>query len=167
MKIIRFTAAVTEAPGTAHTERAGTAAVTETDAPDTSVYRFTDQSGAGVYPALSQKKKTAEKYDAYLSDTSTLPVSFVYDGVTYKGLQTGDGAPLKEISRTTVTDENKVSTTVVFEFIDDIEVTLFSALYPDHCAYEWTLCFQNKGEKKTKVLEKLNCADVVFEKMTG
>ena len=135
----------------------------EPDEPDETGYKFTEQTGAGVYPATSLKKKTAEKYDAYLSDTSTLPVSFVYDGKSYNGIQTGDGAPFKEISRSAETNGNKVSTTVIYEFIDNIEVTLLSALYPDYCAYEWTLYFENKGETKTKVLEKLNCADLVFE----
>ena len=136
---------------------------TGADTPDEGGYKFTNQTGAGVYPAMELKKKTAAKYDAYLADTSTLPVSFVYDGVEYRGIRTGDGAPFKELSRGTETNGSKVSTTVVYEFTDGIEVTLLSAVYPDHCAYEWTLYFENKGETNTKVLEKLNCADIVFE----
>ena len=65
----------------------------------TGVPGLTDQTGPGIYPGLRQKQKTRDKYTAMLEDLSTLPVSFVYDGTAYRGLDTKAGGPFKEKSR--------------------------------------------------------------------
>lgn len=125
-------------------------------------YSFTNQTGNGVYHSMEQKKKTTDKYEGYLENLSTLPVSFVYDGTPYNGIETGESGPFKEKSRKTTAQGSKVSTVVNLEFKDDIAVTLEMAIYPDYCAYEWVLYFENKGKSNTKVLEDLKCADMIF-----
>ena len=126
-------------------------------------YTLNDQTGSGIYHSMAQKQKTLDKYKAMLADLSTLPVSFVYDGLDYRGLDTGKGGAFKEHSRRTVTEGNKVATVIELSFRDMIAVTLETAIYPDYCAYEWTLYFENKGNSDTKLLENLCAADIVFE----
>ena len=101
-------------------------------------FKLTDQTGPGVYPSLRQKRRTLDKYTAMLEDLATLPVSFVYDGAEYRGLDTKAGGPFKEKSRrfTASGDGRKLSTTVELAFRDKLAVTLEAAVYPDYCAYE-------------------------------
>ena len=126
---------------------------------------LTDRTGPGIYPGLRQKQKTRDKYTAMLKDLSTLPVSFVYDGTAYRGLDTKAGGPFTETSRSSAAsaDGRKISTTVELAFRDRLALTLEAAIYPDYCAYEWTVYFENRGNKNSAILEQLRCADMVFE----
>ncbi|MBR0158211.1 MAG: alpha-galactosidase [Clostridia bacterium] len=131
----------------------------------TGVPGLTDRTGPGIYPGLRQKQKTLDKYTAMLKDLSTLPVSFVYDGAAYRGLDTKAGGPFTETSRSSAAsaDGRKISTTVELAFRDGLAVTLEAAIYPDYCAYEWTVYFENRGNQNSALLEQLRCADMVFE----
>ena len=48
---------------------------------DTNSYSYwiTDEKGNGVYQTMEQKKKIIYKYEGFLNDLETLPVSFTYD----------------------------------------------------------------------------------------
>lgn len=127
---------------------------------DTNSYSYwiTDEKGNGVYQTMEQKKKITYKYEGFLNDLETLPVSFTYDDNNYRGLK----KDFREISRQTVEQGAKVSTEILLKFRDELEVTLQMAIYPDYCAYEWTVYFENKGENNSAVLENLKCADLEF-----
>lgn len=121
-------------------------------------YIINIEEGNGVYHSVEQKKKVIAKYDALLQDLTELPVSFTYDGKEYRGL----GSNMKERSREHISESDRITTVVKYAFKDNIEITANMTIYPDYCAYEWTLWFENKGKKNTKLLEKINCADVVY-----
>lgn len=128
-------------------------------------YKLSDQRGPGIYHGMVQKQKTLNRYIAMIEDLSTLPVSFIYDGIEFRGLDTGKNGAFKEKSRRTTLSEDgrKVSTAIDLSFRDSIAVTLETAIYPDYCAYEWTVWFENKGSAETAVLEDLYSADMVLE----
>lgn len=107
---------------------------------------------------MERKKAIMHKYEMYLSDLSGLPVSFTYGGHNYRGF----GKDFQELSRKTEEVGKKITTEILLRFRDDLRVTLRMAIYPDYCAYEWTVYFENKGKGNSAVLENLKCADLVF-----
>lgn len=121
-------------------------------------YYITEQTGIGVYQSMDQKKDVIRKYDEMINDLSRLPVSFTYAGKDYKGF----GREFKEISRNTAQDGAKVMTTVCLEFRQELRIEVRSAIYPDYCAYEWTVYFQNIGSEDSAILESLKCMDILF-----
>lgn len=121
-------------------------------------YYITEQTGIGVYQSMDQKKDVIRKYDEMINDLSKLPVSFTYAGKDYKGF----GREFKEISRNTAQDGAKVMTTVCLEFRQELRIEVCSAIYPDYCAYEWTVYFQNIGSEDSAILENLKCMDILF-----
>ena len=124
--------------------------------PESNSHRFTDEQ-TGVYHSMEKKKSVANEYDGYLKDLSKLPISFSYEGKTYAGF---DGS-FKEVSRETTEEAKKTATRIVLEK-NDLEVTLDMAVYPDHCAYEWTVYFTNKGKSAIGPISEVKAADITF-----
>ena len=121
-------------------------------------YYITEQTGIGVYHSMEQKKDVIHKYDKIKNDLSVLPVSFTYGGKDFKGF----GSAFQEISRNTVQDGSKVTTNVCLEYRKELQIDVILAIYPDYCAYEWTVYFKNITNKNSALLENVNCADMTF-----
>ncbi len=119
-------------------------------------YIFTDER-TGVYHSMDKKKSVANEYDGYLKDLSKLPISFSYEGKKYVGF---DGS-FSEVSRSTTAETEKTSTKIVLKK-NDLEIMLDMAIYPNHCAYEWTVYFTNKGNKPIGPISEIKAADISF-----
>ncbi len=90
------------------------------------------------------------QYSEYLNNLGSVPFLFKYDGREYCGFS-DEAFSLK--SKDTVRTGDKESTTFVFGFTDDIEVTLLLTHYFSHGVTEWTVWFENCGKTNTALLE--------------
>ncbi len=122
-------------------------------------YQFRQQSGNGIYADFGEKEKAAEQFASYLRDLGTLPVSFTYENQDYHGF----GADFTERSRSVRTEERRVSHTIVLQFKETLQITVLMSIYPDYCAYEWTVYFQNIGSLKSGILKNVWGADIKFQ----
>lgn len=96
-----------------------------------------------------------QEYEGYLKNLATFPINFVYDEVYFHGF----GPAFRELSRIKTTERKKETTTIVFAFKSEIEVTLIASYYEGYDAFEWTVYFENiSPSANTKVLRYLNDA---------
>ena len=103
-------------------------------------------------------KKSEALYRAQLSDLSRFPFSFSYGGNKYSGFSRAEFLP--ERQTVSISGDKTVS---VFGFgLDTLSVTLHTAFYHSHGAYEWYVCFENKSETDSKVIENCEC-ETVFD----
>ncbi|MFR1519045.1 MAG: alpha-galactosidase [Clostridia bacterium] len=93
----------------------------------------------------------------FIDDFCKMPVSFRYGAAAFRGL-----GGLKKLSQTVTEDRQKTNYIVKFALDEDVEVTVTAADYKKYAAYEWTLWFENKGDKDSKVLGELYAADMCF-----
>ena len=107
---------------------------------------------------MDQKKEVIRTFDKIVNDLSLLPVSFRYDGKNYKGF----GNQFDEISRNTVQDGAKITTSICLEYRKELQVDVILAIYPDYSAYEWTVYFKNISTDDSALLENIKCADLSF-----
>lgn len=126
---------------------------------DNITYDITLQEGYGVYPSLENKKRVINLYKDYITNLGKFPITFTYGNKTYRGF----GKDFKEVSRKAEKEDDRVNHTIVLIFKKTIKVTLIARVYPDYCAYEWTVYFENTGDKDTKVFKDIFVADMVFE----
>lgn len=106
--------------------------------------------------------KIEKQYYAIINNLSTLPVKFTYDGIDYIGL---NSEHFEEISRTTNTLKNKVEIVIRLRHSDTLELTLVTAVYPKHDAYEYTLHFTNPSKtENSKIISNL---DAINKNLTG
>ncbi len=110
--------------------------------------------------AADSKQEVIQIMEDYLNQLSTLPVSFYYRDQIYHGL----GADFTEISRSTAETEHRTETSVILLHKDQLlQITLYTAVYPDYGAYEWTLYFQNTGTQRSGRLSAVRCVDMYIE----
>lgn len=122
----------------------------------TTAYKEQNNAARGI-SEKTVMSKASEEYNAYISNLADFPVSFVYDGVAHKGF----GKDFKLSSKTTETNDGKKETDFTFLHRDGkLSVTLETAFYPDHDAYEWTVYFSASGKENTAVLENVLAADI-------
>ncbi len=123
------------------------------------IYEITEQSGYGIYPTLEEKRKVIDIFKEYMDNPEKLPVTFTYNNKTYRGF----GKDFKEVSHKIVNEKIKVKHIIELIFKKNIKITIEAAVYPDYCAYEWTVYFENRGNKNTKVFKNINGADMIFK----
>ena len=119
-------------------------------------YQFSDVS-AGLNPSQEKKEAVVNEYESFLRDLSALPVSFSFEGKEYKGFN----GSFKEISRETRDEGEKIATDIVLKK-GALEVRIDMAVYPNYCAYEWTVYFTNTGSDRIGPLEGVDSADITF-----
>ncbi len=99
-------------------------------------------------------------YQNYLENPETFPVSFVYEGRTYKGFQKG----FRELSRTAWEERGGTRTVIVLEHLDSgTHFTLDTVVYPDYRAYDWTISIENTSSANTGVFQQFCAADMNFQ----
>ena len=118
-------------------------------------YQFSDVS-SGLNPSPDKKKAIVNEYEGYLMDLSALPVSFTFEGKAYKGF---DGS-FKEVKRETRDEGEKISTDIVLKK-EALEVEIDMAVYPNYCAYEWTIYFTNTGNDRIGPINEVNSPEII------
>ena len=89
----------------------------------------------------------------------SIPLSFVYDGKEYRGLDSGLFRP--EVRRETV-DANIVRKIVTGRLACGLEVRVEETEYRDFPAVEWYAEFTNRAAAKSGTLTRVRVADEVF-----
>lgn len=121
-------------------------------------FPLAETASKGIQPTITEKKTALAEAERILNDLSLLPISFRYGGTQFKGL----GEAFTEKGRTVVKTDTSVSVTVVTDYDEKLRATAVITVYPDYCAYEWTVWFSNIGSENTEVLSNVNAADIVF-----
>jgi alpha-galactosidase len=97
-------------------------------------------------------------YDAYIADLSTLPVSFVYDETAYTGFP---AETFRQVDHCHSVQGKREQDCFVLK-AGDLQVTVDTAFYAGHGAYEWTVWFENTGPRNSGVIRNLRAADLIF-----
>ena len=92
-------------------------------------------------------------YRALLADLAAFPVCFTYNGKAYSGFG-GDDIVL--LNTKTTVDEGKEAAENVFLLANTLQITLKTAFYPSHGAFEWTVWFENVTDANSAVLEDVH-----------
>lgn len=102
--------------------------------------------------------KTEIEYAQMTNDLSSLPITFVYDDVVYKGFSP---EYFKEVSKETSHERNGEITTVTLKK-DNMTFTVIMGFYKDYNAYDYTVYFSNNSNSNSKVIRKVNAIDMYF-----
>lgn len=93
-------------------------------------------------------KAADEWYENLKADLSTFPFSFVYDSISYRGF----GSDFIKTGEEIKTENGKETVNVQFELKGELTVNLKLVHYYSHGVTEWTVEFENKTNKDTKVI---------------
>ena len=97
---------------------------------------------AAALSGCSGKKKIPPELDTYLGyleDLSTFPSAFFYDGESYIGM---GGDSFEELNRKTEDFDQGTRTLITLRHKPSgAEILLDTSMYPDYCAFDWTLTF--------------------------
>lgn len=102
--------------------------------------------------------KTMTQYNHFITDLSTFPLSFTYDGTPY----TGFGADFCETARES-RDNGRGGTATVITMThtsSGAEFRLETAVYPGYSAWDYTLYITNKSGARTGVFSDINAVDL-------
>lgn len=99
------------------------------------------------------------EYDGYVADLGTLPFSFVYDGVAYTGFP---AEVFGQVAHRHAAEGKKEVHVFVLK-AGDLQVTVDTARYPGHGAYEWTVWFENTGTRNSGVIRNVRVADRMLD----
>ncbi len=95
--------------------------------------------------------KNADAWYAYLRDNlPQFPFSFVYDGVKYEGFSGENFAVIGEECQAAPGKETRIYT---LGFSDELTLRLILTHYFSHGATEWTVWFENRSRKNSRVIE--------------
>ncbi len=98
-------------------------------------------------------------YFSVLDDMGKLPFSFIYSGKTYNGFSS-ENFSLK--SKNITKGKGKESAELVFDFVDDIKISVLITHYFSHGVTEWTVRFKNCGKENTSIFENLK-TEIILE----
>lgn len=96
-----------------------------------------------------QNPQATAAYRALCADPSALPISFMYDGVQYRGLS-AEFATLQE--QTSKTAPDKETQQLKYSFLDQLNITLILTHYFSHGVTEWTVWFENNTNRNSGIL---------------
>ncbi len=94
-----------------------------------------------------------ERYLALAEDPCHLPFSFKYGGITYEGFSQKH---VTLLSRNVTDAAGKQTVTFNYRLDDTLCVSLILTHYFSHGVTEWTVWFENTGEKNSKCLENIS-----------
>ncbi len=101
-----------------------------------------------------------DRYATYLAMPETFPVSFDYEGVTYRGFSKEH---FETVSRTEGSIRGGTTTTLTWlHRASGLTVTIVATVYPAYNAYEWTVYFTNNTSENSGTLSHINGAEVAF-----
>ena len=98
-----------------------------------------------------------QQFETWAADPSTLPFTFVYDGVPHQGLQGLE--PIRQQCETTPAGKQLH---LAFRLDPRVEVRVEAALNGEFGETEYTVWFENKGTEPSAVLKDLRCAVISF-----
>lgn len=102
--------------------------------------------------------KAQKEYESMISNLSSFPISFVYDGVYYQGLRRDK---FIEISRTKTEEDGIITTDIVLNKDKALNVLINAVYYKGYEAWDYTVYFENPSENlNSGVVEKLNAVDI-------
>ncbi len=102
--------------------------------------------------------KRGQQLFAKVCKSQTTPVSFVYDGKTYRGL-----GGLRLIDKKATDDGNMKHVKQMYDIDGTLQATLDAAYNKEYGEVEYTLWFENTGNKASDVLEQVKAIDMTFE----
>ena len=106
----------------------------------------------------AEKQRAEQVFNGYLTDLSTLPVSFKIGSKAYSGF----GEDFTETGRTSVTNGAKTSVLISLRHTSGLTVILDMASYYDYAAFEWTVYFRNDTDANSPQISQLYAADMTF-----
>ncbi len=109
--------------------------------------------------SMPNMPKVKEKFEDMLAHPEKFPVNFVYDNVYYSGFSS---KYMKELSRVRNDEDGMTSVDIEFELDKTMKVLLKTVYYAEYDAYDYTVYFENDGNKNSGVLEKVNAVDMDF-----
>lgn len=101
--------------------------------------------------------KVKEQFDDMIEHPEKFPVNFVYDDVYYSGF---GSKSMKELSRKATEEDGKLSVKLEFQVDATLKISLESVYYAEYDAFDYTVYFENNGNKNSGVIEKLNAVDI-------
>ena len=114
---------------------------------------------AAALSGCSGKKKIPPELDTYLGyleDLSTFPSAFFYDGESYIGM---GGDSFEELNRKTEDFDQGTRTLITLRHKPSgAEILLDTSMYPDYCAFDWTLTFTNNTEQNPSRFSNVSAA---------
>lgn len=100
-----------------------------------------------------------KEYYGYLEHPETFPVSFVYKDCYYHGF---DPKYCEVVSVNESSKDGGTERTTVFN-MDDLTITLVSAVYPKYSAFDYTVHFSNNGNAQSGIIRQLNATDISYD----
>ena len=98
-------------------------------------------------------------YDAYVTDLSKLPFSFVYDDKAYTGFP---AETFRQVERRHSVQGKKERDLFILK-AGDLQVTVDTAFYVGYGAFEWTVWFENTGTQNSGVIRNMQAADITLD----
>jgi len=90
-------------------------------------------------PVPSYKNPASRKiYEGYINNLKSLPISFTYNCIDYRGF---DGDIFTQLKKTTVREGEKEKNVFTLKADDNLTITVETAYYDNYGAYEWTVWF--------------------------
>ncbi len=102
--------------------------------------------------------KADDFYRSVKDHPELLPFSFTYDGIEYRGISE---RYFKKKKQSVDVVGQKETVTREFDFFDELTITLVLTHYYSHGVTEWTVWIENRGEKNSKVIEKMQ-SEITF-----
>ena len=94
-----------------------------------------------------QNLQSDAEYQDWKSDSTLIPLAFIYGGKEYHGL------PFPRLSQQTERVGEKETSTQLFSVDENLQITLVLTHYYDYGATEFTVWFENVGKENSAVLE--------------
>ncbi len=132
------------------------------ETPSTSDSTNQTQPSGNQPPETEDTMTQAEKeYKAMISDLSTFPVNFVYNGVYYQGF---NPKKVTERTRHNWKKENSEGVDIFISLDAVLSVHVAATFYRSYDAYEYTVYFENLSKTENSgILEQLNAVDMNFK----
>lgn len=103
-------------------------------------------------------ERSVAMFGEWVENPASIPVSFVYDGVSHEGLE-----GLEMISRTCTATASGKELKAAFKLDGDIELMVEAVLNEEFGETEYTVWFENKGTVPSKELKDLLSAVIPFK----
>ncbi len=101
-----------------------------------------------------------DDYNEYVTDPSTIPVSFAIGDRGYHGF----GKDFDLYRRVRHEKYNgKIEDTLYFKHDSGLDITVYLAAYPSCNAYEWTVYFENNTSRNSEVLRDIAVVETKFD----
>ncbi len=110
--------------------------------------------------SLQFEVSATDEFLSYMDEMKGIPVSFTYGEINYLGF----GTDFAILSRETARENTATYITTTLLHADQLlQIKVEAVFYPLHNAYEWTVYFENVGDRNTPRLSDLKGANVCLK----